>query len=255
MFYNSGISITMTLLVILTGLYGYMQKSSQFHFSVKIISAVSLTAMFVCLSLLIGFLEGEKFFQERSQIKRQFEGLQYKISHQTDSAAFRGFLVKCIENNEQSPWSNIAVNDFDLRQMKRVCMCAVPTPSGNAMPSITMELWPDGKEVPGLIRQFTNSTPCDRLVFELRGSNVDAVRLEYSGDRFDELLGKCKEKFKDTRQINPEGKMAVWKFVDEYYAGIMLVYFSPDDLPDEPGISKDTTYLIISALPQQPHNQ
>lgn len=116
---NSGICVTITLFILLTGFCLYLQKSSQFRFPVKVIGGLLWIAIIAFQALLIGFLEGEKFYQERLQAQRQFQLLLYRRSQGADSDACRKSLKYYVESNGQSVWSNVADTDPKLNEMKR----------------------------------------------------------------------------------------------------------------------------------------
>jgi len=121
MFFNCSISITLMTLALLTGFLIDLVIIRNLPFAIKSCCLISFVVIISFLSVVVGFLQGEKFFGQQMQVERQYRYLQFLAANPGPQSPSADSLVAYIDQHQKSPWYSVNRSNFETEQIKRYC--------------------------------------------------------------------------------------------------------------------------------------
>lgn len=114
-------SSTALVLVLLSGAFVYLLWCRKMKLSIKIFCVSLMLTIVIFLSILAGFLCGERLYEERIGIHRGYETLLCLMAHNMDYKLTRQRIIDTIEKHEQSSWRKWATFDYSIMHIKKCC--------------------------------------------------------------------------------------------------------------------------------------
>lgn len=114
-------SSTALVLILLSGAFVYLLSCREMKRSIKIFCISLMLTIVIFLSILGGFLYGEKLYKERIEIHSGYEALLCLMAHDMDYESTRQRIIDAIEKHEQSSWRKWTTPDDRIMQIKNYC--------------------------------------------------------------------------------------------------------------------------------------
>ena len=114
-----------------------------------------------------------------------------------------------------------------------LCLLASCMPEHSALKEASFALplkqWPQLAEHPQVSHFLLALKGYSTIILDKKEDSLDAFRLEYPGDRYEELVKKCSGRFENPKIQTPAVHLAVWSLA-ECDAVLMISYEKEEDL-------------------------